>query len=147
MPKWLKVVLVVAGIGVLTCGLGVGGVTWWFNSNKDALKGKADKMLGEARTFAATSDSHGCLKEALARLKTNSGLMGEIEQRVFLTECLKVAAKSPDFCDDVPGRDEVLQIALWARQTCEKKYDGPMEQCGRMLQELPTYCAKAQRSR
>ena len=147
MPRWLKVVLIVAGISVLTCGLGVAGAMWWFNSNKDALKGKAEKMVAEARAFAATSDSDGCLKEALARLKTHGGLMSEIEQRVFLSECLKTAAKSPHFCDDVPGRDEALQIALWARQTCEKKYDGPMESCGRTMQELPAYCADPQRSR
>jgi hypothetical protein len=38
----MKIVLAVLVLGVLTCGLAVGGATWWFNSNKDQLKADGD---------------------------------------------------------------------------------------------------------
>src|SRR4051812_43327501 len=114
MPKWLKIVLIIGGVGVGLCGLGVGGVTWWFNANKDSLKAKGEAVMADAKAFAQKSDSAGCLKESLTRLKANSGLMDEVTHRIFLAECLRVAPKSAGFCTDVPPQSELMKAALWA---------------------------------
>jgi hypothetical protein len=141
MPRWLQIVLIVVAVCVLFCGLGVGAVAWWFNSNKDQLKAKGERVMGEAQAFAQTSDSAGCLKEALARLERNPGFMDEVEHRVFLGECLRSAPRTATFCDGVPPMGEIMKAALWSRQQCES-YAGPKEACGRMMQEVMTFCER-----
>jgi hypothetical protein len=141
MPKWLKIVLLV-GVGLLvTCGLVISGAAYWFNAHKGELVEKGEKVKAEAEAFAKTSDQAGCVTEVLARLKKSSGFMDEVGHRVFLAECLKLAAETKGFCDDVPGRGEVMQGALWANARCSD-YDGPKEPCGRMMQEVVQACAR-----
>jgi hypothetical protein len=141
MPKWLKIVLGVGGALVLTCGLLVSGAAYWFNAHRGELKEKGEQVKADAQAFASTTDQAGCVKEVLARLKKTSGFMDEVQHRVFLSECLRQAADSKGFCDDVPARGEVLQTALWANSRCSD-YDGPKEPCGRMMQEVVQFCAR-----
>jgi hypothetical protein len=141
MPKWLKIVLLV-GVGLLlTCGLVISAAGYWFNAHKGELVEKGEHVKAEADAFAKTTDQAGCVKEVLARLKQSSGLMDEVGHRVFLSECLKEAAETNGFCDDVPSRGEVMKAALWANARCAD-YDGPKESCGRMMQELVQVCAR-----
>jgi hypothetical protein len=141
MPKWLKIVLLIGGALVLTCGLVISGAAYWFNTHKDELKEKGEQVKADAEAFAQTTDQDGCVKEVLARLKKSSGFMDEVQHRVFLAECLRQAADTKGFCDEVPGRGEVLQAALWANGRCSD-YDGPKEPCGRMMQEVVQFCAR-----
>jgi hypothetical protein len=141
MPKWLKIVLLVLGALVLMCGIGVTGVSYWFNKHKDELKLEGEAVMNDARAFAKNSDQAGCLTETLARLKKHSGFMEEVQHRIFLAECLRDASETKGFCDDVPGRGEIMQTALWANGKCGD-YDGPKEACGRMMQELVQFCSK-----
>jgi hypothetical protein len=121
------------------CGLGVGGIAFWFNSNKDQLKASGERVTAEARAFAKDSDSDGCVKQALVRLKANGSFLAEIEHRVFLGECLRSAPRTPGFCDEVPPMGEILKSALWAQTQCALS-TVPQEACGRLMQEVMTFC-------
>ncbi|MBL8956901.1 MAG: hypothetical protein JNK82_39370, partial [Myxococcaceae bacterium] len=94
MPTWLMVVLGILIAGLLVCGIGAGAATWWFKKNEGALKATGERAKAEAAEFAKASDQAGCVTEALRRQKEKSGFMDEVEHRVFLSECLKVAPKA-----------------------------------------------------
>ena len=142
MPSWLKVVLIVLAVGVVLCGAGVGAVVWWFDSNKASFKAKGDRAKADGEAFAKTTDSLGCVQKSLERLKADSSFMDEIEIRVFLAECLKAAPKTKDFCHDVPKQSEFIAAAGWAQSACAD-YDGPLEPCGRLMQEVIKQCDDA----
>ncbi len=141
MPTWLKVVLGILIAGVVLCGGGVAAVTFWVKANEGKLKETGTRAKADAEAFAKTSDQSGCVREALGRLKVKSGLLDEVEHRVFLTECLKVAPQTPGFCEGVPKMDQIMAAAGWARDQCAS-YEGPKESCGRTLQEVMKHCAE-----
>jgi len=140
MPTWLKVVLGVLLAGLLVCGGGGAAFAFWLKSNEGKLKETGTRAKADAEAFAKTSDQSGCVSEALSRLKAKPGFMEEIEHRVFLSECLKLAPLTKGFCHDVPKQNEIMAVAVFAQQACAD-YDGPQEPCQRMMQELTKHCA------
>jgi hypothetical protein len=143
MKTWMKIVLAVVVLGVLTCGLAVGGAAWWFNSNKDQLKADGDRMKAEADEFARTSDADGCVSEALRRLAVNSGFMDEVRHKLFLTECLRQAPRRADFCRDVPERDSLVAAATWSVEFCANKTGVDPQACSRLSQAVVEACSPA----
>lgn len=141
MPKWLKVVLGILAVLVLTCGLFVAGGMYWFNSNKDKLKDLGDRAMNEGKAFGRTSDADGCVEEALKRLDAKSGLMDQVEHKVFLKACLGEAPPSAGLCDGVPRKGEIMKSATWALDECTRRKHAGNQDCGRVLQELQDACA------
>ncbi|MCU0697353.1 MAG: hypothetical protein MUC96_12575 [Myxococcaceae bacterium] len=140
MKTWMKVVLAVLVLGVLTCGLIVGGAAWWFDSNKEQLKADGDKVKAEAADFARGTDADGCVAEALRRLAAKSGFMDEVRHRVFLGECLRQAPRRPNFCLDVPERSSLIAAAAWSVDFCADKAGVDPQACGRLTQEVLEAC-------
>ena len=126
--------------GGVRCGGGIGAAAWWFKKNEGAFKATGERAKADAEAFAKPSDEAGCTAEALRRQKEKSGVMEEVEHRVFFSECLKLAPKTPGFCDGAPKPDEIMKAATWARDQCET-YDVAKESCGRMMQEVLKHCS------
>ncbi|MDX2015331.1 MAG: hypothetical protein SFW67_34380 [Myxococcaceae bacterium] len=143
MKTWMKIVLAVLGLGVLTCGLVVGGAVWWFNANKDQLKADGDRMKVEADAFAKTTDADGCVAEAFRRLAAKPGFMDEVRHKVFLGECLRQAPRRANFCTDVPQRSSFVAATAWSLEFCADKADLDPEACGRLSQAVLEACGSS----
>lgn len=140
MKTWVKVVLAVLALGLLTCGLLVGGVAWWFDSNKDELKAQGDRMRAEAETFARTNDADACVTEAVRRLRERSSFMDEVRHKVFLSACLERAARRADFCEGVPSRQASVAAATWSLEFCNTREGVDPQACSRLSQEILEAC-------
>ena len=64
MPRWLKILLIVAIVVVLGILAVVGtGVIWWMK-NKDPLMARAREVVAEGKNFGKHSDNQACVDEA-----------------------------------------------------------------------------------
>ncbi|MER2563976.1 MAG: hypothetical protein ABTQ32_24815 [Myxococcaceae bacterium] len=142
MPKWLKILLLVMLGLVLTCGLGIGGVAWWFNANKDRLREDGKRIMAEAKTFGNTTDADGCVTESLRRLDNADGFVAQAEQKVFLRACLENTLVRPDFCEDVPSMSELMKAATWSVANCNDRGAKDPQACGRLIQAVMEFCSK-----
>lgn len=141
MPKWLKIVLgILVGL-IVICGVGVGGAAYWAKGAVGDLKELGEKTKADADAFAKSSDSNGCLAEALRRMEAEPGLKAEITHQVFLEFCLKSAAKAPGFCDGAPKAGEITATATWSVSKCEAAGKAKVEACPRAMQAVAKYCA------
>lgn len=142
MPKWLKIVLLIGAGLVLLCGLGVGGVAWWFNSNKDKLRADGQKIMAQAKDFGQGSDADGCLKESLRRLDADDGFIAQAEQKIFLRTCLENTLVRPDFCEGVPKMSDFMAAATWSVANCNDRGAKDPKACARHLQAVMEFCEK-----
>ncbi|MBM4778728.1 MAG: hypothetical protein GQE15_13575 [Archangiaceae bacterium] len=142
MPKWLKILLLVMVGLVLLCGLGVGGVAWWFNANKDRLREDGKRIMAEAKAFGSTTDADGCVKESLRRLESADGFVAQAEQKVFLRACLENTLARPDFCEGVPSMNELMKAATWSVANCNDRGAKDPQACGRLIQAVMEFCSK-----
>lgn len=142
MPKWLKILLLVMLGLVLTCGLGIGGVAWWFNANKDRLREDGKRLMVEAKTFGNTTDADGCVTESLRRLDNADGFVAQAEQKVFLRACLENTLVRPDFCEAVPSMSELMKAATWSVANCNDRGAKDPQACGRLIQAVMEFCSK-----
>lgn len=142
MPKWLKILLLVMLGLVLTCGLGIGGVAWWFNANKDRLREDGKRIMVEAKTFGNTTDADGCVTESLRRLDNADGFVAQAEQKVFLRACLENTLVRPDFCEAVPSMSELMKAATWSVANCNDRGAKDPQACGRLIQAVMEFCSK-----
>lgn len=142
MPKWLKIVLLVGLALVLLCGVGVGGVAWWFNANKAQLRASGERIMAEAKSFGQSSDADGCVTEALRRLDAADGFVAQAEQKVFLRACLENTLSRPDFCEGVPKMSEFMTAATWSVANCNDRQAKDPQACGRLLQAVMEYCER-----
>ncbi|MBL8923911.1 MAG: hypothetical protein JNJ54_33960 [Myxococcaceae bacterium] len=145
MPKWLKVVLVVLLALAGLCGLGVGGIAWWFGANKDQLRADGQRIMAEAKAFGATTDADGCVTKSLERLEAADGFIAQAEQKVFLRTCLENTLARPDFCEHVPAMSELMAAATWSVANCNERHARDPQACGRLLQAVMEFCEKDRR--
>src|SRR6184192_3832725 len=108
MPGWLKVLLIIAGVGVLLIALAVVGGVFWFKSNMSGWAEAAKRSAAEGTTFGAGKPSADCLTEAAARLRAKNSFNDELGHKFFLRACLDAARQPDGFCDAVPKRDELI---------------------------------------
>lgn len=142
MPKWLKVVLLTMLVLVLLCGIGVGAVGFWFNSNKDRLREDGKRLMAEAKVFGGSTDADGCVKESLRRLDAADGFVAQAEQKVFLRGCLENTLARPDFCAGVPKMTEFMAAASWSVANCNDRGAKDPQACGRLMQAVMEHCEK-----
>lgn len=143
MPKWLKIVLLVLLALTLVCGLGIGGIAWWFSANKDQLRADGQRVMAEGKAFGATADADGCVTKALERLEAADGFVAQAEQKVFLRACLEHTLARPDFCEGVPTMSEFMAAATWSVANCNERQAKEPQACGRLLQAVMEFCEKA----
>jgi hypothetical protein len=143
MPGWLKIVLAVVGFFILILiGFGVTGYIY-FNQHKDEWMKAANVAKQEGEAFGAGKEASQCVDEAITRVGKCQGLPCEVGNRLFLNSCLSKASPSPQLCSSVPRRSEILRSAKWALDECGRRGLPNNQPCGRLLQEVQIYCAKA----
>jgi hypothetical protein len=140
MPKWLKITLVsVAALAVFGTALALVARAW-FRAHKDEFLAVGRRAAAAGQQFGKDADSEGCLREALRRLDADRAFVGEVEQRVFLRECLGVARRGADFCTGVPGPTEIFNLVKFAAETCKTHGHENDQRCSRVVQAIVDVC-------
>lgn len=142
MPKWAKILIALGcGSGLVIIAIGVGGYIY-INNHKDAWIAEGRKTNEEGRTFAAGKSGNDCVDETLSRLKNCSGIPCEIRVRIFLDGCLEAAAESPQLCEGVPPKSEIIRTVQWTLDQCARHGMPNSQPCSRVMQEVQKHCAK-----
>ena len=140
MPTWLKVVLIIVGVMVLTCGLVVSAGAWWLKKNKGEIESVGVEARASGEAYGRAHDQAGCLDQAITALPEKSGLVAEVKNKLFLASCLGAAPRSAGFCDGVPPSAEMIHSVTWATEACAKRAKGNEQACTRLMQEVQKAC-------
>src|SRR4051794_8592083 len=139
MSKFVKILigLALGFILLVLCAVGV-GVYWWSTRGREYIE-SAKQSVKEGIQFGANTNAPGCVREALSRHKRNSGFTAVIENRLFLTGCLKAAEPVEGFCDAVPRQTEFVKSSEW--QVAQCRGNGISDSlCPQMFTEVQKYC-------
>lgn len=147
MPRWLKLVAWAALGLTLLCGVGVGGVVWWFKANAERLRDDGQRRIAEGQAFARDTDADGCVNEALARLDVADGFVAQAELKVFLRACLEHTLHRPDFCEGLPRLSELVPAASWSVANCNARGARDTKACGRLMQAVLEFCEQEDQGR
>ncbi|MBL8612379.1 MAG: hypothetical protein JNL38_33870 [Myxococcales bacterium] len=148
MPTWLKIVLVMVGIGVVGTVAVVGGFAWWLSANKDKLASEGKAAMDEGAAYGRAHSRDECVGEGLRRLEEcgEVGLMCETTNRIRMEHCIRAAADKPDadpsFCLRVPSRSEIMKSATWANSECARRGKPGSQPCGRLMQGVQQACGR-----
>lgn len=145
MPTWVKVVLVVILVGFLLLVAGVVIFARWMKSQGARLQEQGKVAIAEAEAFGKGKDGEACVAEALNRLKTAEGFIGEAKTKVFLQHCLQAATVPPAMCEGVPAPTELMKTAQWTLDECARRGFPNNQRCARLIGALQVHCAMAKR--
>lgn len=139
MPKWLKVLLIVAASGILFVALAVGGLVWWVNANKDRIVKDGREAQKAGTAFGASHAQSDCVDDSLTQLGTCGSVdfMCEGMAKVRLESCLSVA-RDDGTCKAAPT--EIFKAATWANAECARRGRKASQPCGRLLGGLAQAC-------
>jgi hypothetical protein len=141
MPRWLKITLVVGLVFALVCAVAVGlGVYLWRQHGRGFVEG-GQQSFGEGREFGRTSNSGGCLTEAVERHRRADSFGELFGVNLFLRSCLDAAPPSEGFCDGVPRPLEFVRMAQWGQEQCRAHGLSVEKQCGQLFAQVQQYCA------
>lgn len=128
--------------GVIILGLVGGGFFIWLESQKDELRAMGIEAEEEAKKFAASTDSEGCLQEALSRIPAHDTLLLRVRNGIFLYACLESAEYTPGFCDDVPEKSlkGAVDVAMWCVQQCDSE-DPHLQECSKLWKKVVDFCS------
>ena len=145
MPRWLKILLIVAiVVVVLILGVVGTGVVWWMK-NKDALMARAKEVVAEGKEFGGRNDNQACVDEALSRYKKEPGLSSLMSNNFFLRACLDASKPTEGFCESVPGPTEIMKSADWQLEQCRRVDLGKDSYCRQLFQPVQQFCEKGGR--
>ena len=144
MPSWLKLLLALAVTGFVGITLVVGGVVWWVRNNKDRLLEDARTAATEGKAFGAKHTRGECIDDTVARAEQcrPMDLVCVTGARLRLNACASVATDD-GACRDVPGRGEVIKVALWANRECERRGKAGSQACQNVMQGVVEVCEMA----
>ena len=147
MPRWLKIVLGIAGALLALCLVTSAAGYLWLDQNKERLKGVGERATTEGHDFGDGRDAEACVDEALQRVAVRNGIVDQAEHKLFLKACLETAARAPEFCRDVPAKGElsaqtVLASAGWAIGRCTAKGKAQDQDCTRLMQVVQEACQR-----
>lgn len=140
MPTWVKVILIVVGVGFLLLVVGVVVAARWVKSSGEELQKQSKVILEEAEAFGKGKDGEACIAEGLNRLKAADGFIGEAKTKIFLQHCLSVATVAPQTCEGVPSPTEIMQSARWSIDECAKRGWANSQRCTRLIGALQFHC-------
>jgi hypothetical protein len=83
--------------------------------------------------------------EALNRMKTADGFIGEAKTKMFLQHCLRTATVAPQTCEGVPAPMELMKSANWMRDECARRGHANDQRCVRLIGAVQVHCAMAKR--
>jgi hypothetical protein len=140
MHKALKVILII-GVCIAVLGAaGIGAGMYWWSQHKDELMQGGKRALDEGRAFGAQTNNEGCVTEAVARTKRESGFGAAISHNLFLRECLEASKPSPGFCEAVPGRTEFMKSVQWQQQQCKAAGLAADTYCIQLFTQVQQFC-------
>jgi hypothetical protein len=140
MRRWLKVLLIVGGSGIVLVGLAIGGFAWWLGAHKAELRAKGAEAESRGREYARGKDSNACINESLVRLEHAGGIVEQALLRVFLKGCLQSAARDPGLCAGVPATKEILKSASWRNEICAAHGKPSDQACGQLFGTIQEVC-------
>lgn len=146
MPRWLKILLIVAiVVVVLVAGVIGTGVVWWMK-NKDALMARAKEVVAEGKEYGKNSENQACVDEAISRYKKEPGFASAMSNNFFLRACLEASKPTPGFCDSVPRATEFMKSAEWQGDQCRRVDLSKDSYCRQLFQPVQQFCEHGARS-
>ena len=140
MPKWAKILLILAGVLVLLIiGVVVATVYVWNTKGKQFLE-QTMKTREDGREYGKKSDNAACVTEGLVRYKKDSSFTGIVNAKSFLTGCLQTSRPTPNFCEGVPRRLDFSDSARWRIEQCKKNDLGEDSNCQQIFDAVQEYC-------
>lgn len=140
MPRWLKVLLIVAIVVVLLIVGVVGAGVFWWMKNKDALMARAKEVVAEGKAYGKDHDNQACVDEALARYKKEPGFGSAMSNNFFLRSCLESSQATPGFCESVPRSTEFMKGAEWQLAQCRQAGLSGDSYCRQLFQPVQQFC-------
>jgi hypothetical protein len=145
MPTWVKVVLIVVLVGFVVLVAGVVIAARWVKSRAGSLKEEARVVMAEAEAFGKGKDGEACVVEALTRLKTAPGFIGQAKVKVFLQHCLSTATVAPEMCEGVPLATDLIDSARWTLDECAKRGWPNNQPCTQLIGAVQIHCEMMKR--
>ena len=146
MPRWLKILLIVAiVVVVLVLGVVGTGVVWWMK-NKDALMARAKEVVAEGKEFGGNKDNQACVDEAVSRYKKEPGFGSAMSTNFWLRGCLESSKPTDGFCESVPKTTEFMKSAEWQVEQCHRVDLAKDSYCRQLFQPVQQFCEKGSRS-
>jgi hypothetical protein len=142
MPTWLKVLLIVGGLLFVLVVAAAVGLFYVARTYGPRLAEAGKHSMEEGREYGRRTDNEGCLNEAVARHARAEGFQELLKNTLFLTPCLEASKPTPHFCDDVPGRMEIMKGAQWQMDECKRYGLKPESQCGQLFQQVQQFCER-----
>lgn len=142
MPTWLKVLLVVGGLLLVLLVAAVAGLFYVARTYGPGIVEAGKHSMEEGRDYGRRTDNEGCLNESVARHARAAGFSEILKNNLFLNSCLEASRPTPGFCDDVPGRAEIMKGARWQMDECKRYGLKPESQCGQLFQQVQQFCER-----
>jgi hypothetical protein len=140
MPKWLKIMILVAIGGCVVFGAGSALAYRWFKGNLAGWSESA-KVQGDAgAAFGKGKASDACVAEAVRQLRISNSFSDELAHKFFLKACLGAATQPAGWCDDVPDKSELLGSVSWSLKKCTEVDMLNDQTCNRLMQTIQEHC-------
>lgn len=115
-------------------------IIWFMRSKSEDWVAKGNEVRAAAAQFGKNVPEPRCVEEAMSRYRLKTGIVGGIEQRVWLGGCLEASAFDSGFCEGVPPDSEIVRSATWRAARCANLGFSGDSTCPNILAEVQTYC-------
>jgi hypothetical protein len=107
----IVIAAVVCAVLIIAGTVGLGAYLW--SRHGRGLIENNERQHEQGLAFGRQTDESGCLNEAVARYKRNSGFTGAMPAALFVQACLRSSRPTAGFCDQVPKPFDVLRATPW----------------------------------
>jgi hypothetical protein len=149
MPTWLKVLLILLAIGVVSViafFVAIIGGLAWFAANADEIKKNHAIARQEGHELGQSHDTHACLTDGIAHEK-KCGIFGMrcMDANAYrVWTCVDAAPDRDDFCAKIPAKSEMSKSTQWYLSECRKLDRLGSQPCQRVLMDAQQGCEQGE---
>ena len=149
MPKWLKITLIIAGIGLFVLVAGGFLAARALKRGAENFEAAIVQASADGKSFGTSVSLDRCVEEGVRRSGDCGGLNLTCVPKVaaFLWGCLEAAPYEAAFCELVPRSDDDDAVMGWGRHTCSRHGQGDRDLCVIAVATVPGFCTAKRQAR
>ncbi len=143
MPNWLKITLIVVGIGLLVLVAGGFLAARALKAGAEGFEAGIEAASSAGKEFGASSTMDGCIENAVGQSAECSmfNLTCAPNAGTFLWGCLEAAPYDAAFCADVPDtRNDDADVIGWCWHACARHGQVDSDICTVVVGVVPGFC-------
>jgi len=143
MQRSTRIILIVFAVLAVLVMIGAASAVWFVARNADGWVEQGKGRMEAGQVAGAALDSAGCVAQAMADYKRDTGPISAVAVRLWLDGCLQTAEVDTGICPELKANTtlrRVGELIAWRQTFCARHGLATDQNCQQLTVGIEEFC-------